>query len=639
MWNGGTGTAFRDEERGIHMKVFYRRLTAAVSAAAVAGGSLGALPVTAADQELVLLQSEAEALPVTTGGQVATKVYNDEYPGFSGEGFVWAQGSGGVRIEVDLEKGAMYEVKTRCLSYLGDRLQDLAVDGEKTAEINIAKTETWTEVSFGYFYIPEGKHTIEIGSTGSWGYILYDTVTFGYAKMPEMKISPVPCDPKATAETKSLMKFLTDNYGKHVLTGQQEIYGSGHDGNYEYEFDYLKDTTGKLPVVRGFDFMNYNPLYGWDDNSTERLIDWCKEKNGIATASWHLNVPIDFANYTLGDAVDWQKCTYKNYQASNSTFNTANILKKDSKERAYFDAAVEMLAEQFKRVQDAGVPIIFRPLHEAQGNYGRYGDGTAWFWWGDRGPEVYKELWKLLYTELTETYGLHNLLWEINLYEMDNSIEWYPGGEYVDMIAYDKYEGSPTRWGTDPATSVFLRLVNDSEDTKMVALAECDRIPDIKKIRNEGAWWLYVCPWYDEYITGESNNPKDLLKAFYNSDDVLTLDEMPADLYKSSGSTEPKVTTTVPAVTTTVPGTTTSAPASSEQKETTAAGLPVTLLGDVTCDGAVDVSDAVLLARLLVEDKEAEVSEQGVVNADMNRSGAPDPADVTLILKTIAKMI
>lgn len=595
---------------------------------------MGALPVTAVEKDLVILQSEAEDLPVTTGGQVATKVYNDEYPGYSGEGFVWAANAGGVKFDVDLEKGAMYEVTVRSLSYLGDRLQDLAIDGEKAAEVNFVKTDTWTDVSFGYFYIPEGKHSIEIGSTGSWGYVLYDTVTFGYAKMPEMKIDPVPSDKKATAETKSLMKFLTDNYGKQVLSGQQEIYGSGHDGNYEYEFDYIKDTTGKLPAVRGFDFMNYNPLYGWDDNTTERVIEWCKEKGGIATACWHINVPIDFKSYTLGDTVDWKDCTYKNYQASNGTFNTENILDESSKERAYFDAAVKMLAEQFLRVQEAGVPIIFRPLHEAQGNYGRYGDGTAWFWWGDRGPEVYKKLWKLLYTELTETYGVHNLLWEINLYEMENSIEWYPGNEYVDLIAYDKYEGSPTRWGTDPATSVFLTLVGDSKDTKMVALAECDRIPDISKIRNEGAWWLYICPWYDEYITGESNNPKAMLKEFYNSDNVLTLDEMPADLYSAGGAQTEPPKTTAPATETTSVTTVTTKPASDTKPE-----LTPTLLGDVTCDGQVDVADAVLLARLLVADRKAVVSDQGYVNADANQSGLPDSDDLTVILKIIARMI
>ena len=49
--------------------------------------------------------------------------------------------------------------------------------------------------------------------------------------------------------------------------------------------------------------MNYNPLYGWDDGTTERVIDWVKNKNGIATACWHINLPVDFENYELGEAL------------------------------------------------------------------------------------------------------------------------------------------------------------------------------------------------------------------------------------------------------------------------------------------------------------------------------------------------
>ncbi len=599
------------------MTAYKQKLFAAVSAAAIALGSLTAMPANAEiEAGSVILQSEAEDCTVTSGGTVATKVYNDEYPGYSGEGFVWAGNAGGVSFDVDLKEGAMYEVITRCYSYLGDRNQCLAIDGENATTITIPLSSQWEDVSFGYFYIPAGKHTIEIGSSGSWGFILYDTVTFGKAKMPDLKIDPTPVDQKAIPEAKALMKFLTSSYGKQVLTGQQEIYGSGHDGDYEYEFRYLEETTGKLPAIRALDFMNYNPLYGWDDNTTERAIDWVTNKNGIITASWHINVPIDFDNYTLGDQVDWKQCTYKNYQASNSTFNTANVLKKDTKERAYFDEAVRMLAEQLLRLQEAHVPIILRPLHEAQGNYGRYGDGTAWFWWGDRGPEVYKELWKLFYTELTETYGVHNCIFEINLYELDNSIEWYPGNEYVDMIAYDKYEGSPYRWGTSPATSVFLSLVADSGDTKMVALAECDKIPAIDGIVNEGAWWSYVCPWYDDYITSESNNTKALLKEFYNSDKVLTLDELPADLYSSGGSDV------------TVPEETTTAKQQPDDDK---------LLGDVDCNDKVNVADAILLAQYLAEIEGTKVSTKGLENANIDTADSKlNSDDLTYLLEFLA---
>ena len=614
------------------MRTSGKRLTAMLCTAATALSVLHILPASAAvEKDNVLFSAEAESCKVTTGGEVTQKVYQDEYPGFSGEGFVWAAASGGMEFEVDLEKGGIYEVTTRCYSYLGDRLQNLAIDGKVAATVNFYQSSEWEDVSFGSFYLPAGKHTIEVGAAGSWGYMLYDTVTFGYATLPKLEISATPVDPKATPQTKSLMKYLSGVYGKQILSGQQEIYGSGHDGNYEYEFDYIKDTTGKLPVVRGFDFMNYNPLYGWDDNTTERAIAWAAEKNGIVTASWHLNVPIDFENYTLGDAVDWQQCSYKNYQASNSTFNTAKILEKDSKERAFFDEAVRMLAEQLQRLQDAGVPLIFRPLHEAQGNYGRYGDGTSWFWWGDRGPEVFKELWKLLYTELTETYNLHNIIWELNLYELDNSDEWYPGAAYVDLIAYDKYEGSPTTWGTDPAASVFRKLSGYADDTKAVALAECDRIPDINAMVNQSAWWLYICPWYDTYLTSETYNPKDMLKEFYTSDFVATLDEMPADLYTaSSGESGTTATTTTSTSTTT---TTTDTTGGGEQPHTF-------LLGDTDCNGDVDVRDAVLLARVAANDttlKENELTDEGKVNADVDRNGLVNKDDLSLLLRILAK--
>ena len=60
--------------------------------------------------------------------------------------------------------------------------------------------------------------------------------------------------------------------------------------------------------------------------------------------------------------------------------------------------------------------------------------------------------------------------------------------------------------------------------------------------------------------------------------------------------------------------------------------------GDVTLDCAVDVSDAVLTARFCAGDSEAVITDQGKQNADMDGNGNIDIADVTAILKTIAKI-
>ena len=71
---------------------------------------------------------------------------------------------------------------------------------------------------------------------------------------------------------------------------------------------------------------------------------------------------------------------------------------------------IKTLAEELKKVQDAGVPMILRPYHEAEGNTNTDGSGS-WFWWGKSGAEVFQNLWKLLYTALTEEYGVHKLIW------------------------------------------------------------------------------------------------------------------------------------------------------------------------------------------------------------------------------------
>ena len=322
------------------------------------------------------------------------------------------------------------------------------------------------------------------------------------------------------------MKYMTEMYGNKIISGQQEIYGSGNEGDYELEFEYLYDTTGKYPAVRGFDFMNYNPLYGWEDGTTGRMIQWVNQRGGIATACWHINVPLDFDSYTVGEELDWLDCTYK----PTPSFNTANCLDSSTKEYEYLMLAIDDMAEQLLILQEAGVPVILRPFHEAEGNNNIDGSG-AWFWWGSGGADVYRELWKLLYTTLTEDYGINNCIWEVNLYDYANSAQWYPGDEYVDMVAYDKYEGSPYRWETSAATSVFLTLVNVTGDTKMVALSENDVIPDINSMVNEGAWWSYFCPWYGSFITDGTTNTPEMLDEIYNSEYVITLDELPTDLY------------------------------------------------------------------------------------------------------------
>ena len=98
--------------------------------------------------------------------------------------------------------------------------------------------------------------------------------------------------------------------------------------------------------------------------------------------------------------------------------------------------------------------------------------------------------------------------------------------------------------------------------------------------------------------------------------------------------TKPVTTTTVPVTTTTTTTTTTVTTTT-----TTAAPAAQALLrGDCNCSNMVDVSDAVLLARFLAEDRTAKLSDQGRKNADCNADGDLNSDDVLAILRKIAKL-
>lgn len=98
--------------------------------------------------------------------------------------------------------------------------------------------------------------------------------------------------------------------------------------------------------------------------------------------------------------------------------------------------------------------------------------------------------------------------------------------------------------------------------------------------------------------------------------------------------TKPVTTTTVPVTTTTTTTTTTVTTTT-----TTAAPAAQALLrGDCNCSNMVDVSDAVLLARFLAEDRTAKLSDQGRKNADCNADGDLNSDDELAILRKIAKL-
>ena len=145
---------------------------------------------------------------------------------------------------------------------------------------------------------------------------------------------------------------------------------------------------------------------------------------------------------------------------------------------------------------------------------------------------------------------------------------------------------------------------------------------------NEKAAWSWFCPWYQNYLMSEQNNPVDSLKEVYTSDYCITLDELP-DLktYPISGSTDPKPTSPKPTETT--------APA--KPTETTAPADPAGKLGDVNGDGTADIMDVMALNKFLLGVTELDTDAQK--RADTDANDKLDSEDSLNLLKYVLEII
>lgn len=639
-----------------------------------------------------------EAEDLDLGGQdVWTSIYENKIPGYSGEGFVYLTNKE-FSVDIEVEEDGMYAISARCAQILdeGGRQQTISVNGVEYTFI-LPYYDTWTDVDIGVFRFKKGVNKVSF--VPKYGYGAFDTVTIDKAEFPTLTGDPVPCDPLATDETKALLSYLNSVYGSKILSGQQEIYGGGHivqttirydkekdicvdsngktysfteenkgedkDGNivvwtcydengqaygydqqnhnysyndYDTECRYLYELTGKYPAIRGFDFNTHNPGFAWEDGVTDRMIKWAKENNGICTASWHCTVPTQMADFDVDEdgniikiSDDWQKFTY----GISTDFKTANVMVEGTKEYYFFREAMRLVAAELQKLQDAGVPVIFRPLHEAEGNPGQNGDGSgAWFWWAKEGAEVYNNLWKYLYKTFTEEYGLHNLIWEQNLYAWsDESAMWYTGDDYVDMVGFDKYntvynrhDGKTSGPNEDAESKIFWDLVNFVGNRKIVSMPENSTIPSMDNMVIENAWWSYFCTWYDDgdkFISGEDYQNSDTVIDVFNSEYCITLDELPEDLYVYKGS---ETTNPTASAGTTAP--------------TTGNNEGNIIYGDANNDKKVDISDVVAIMCYTSAKEENPLDEQGINNADVyERGDGINSSDAVSVQKYLVKYI
>ena len=185
-----------------------------------------------------------------------------------------------------------------------------------------------------------------------------------------------PADPQATENARALLRWiysLPTRSERKVLSGQDMGYADGPQGYYNYIFG-LHERTGKWPALIGTDYLYSYQHYGsavfLDVERKTRILAEYWKAGGLVTVYATLGNP-----WTRGDA--WDKSTGSGSYSDAYTPGTpayAN-LQKD------FDR----LAEEFLKLQSAGVAVLFRPFHEMNG---------TWYWWHSKDLAQYKSLWR-----------------------------------------------------------------------------------------------------------------------------------------------------------------------------------------------------------------------------------------------------
>ena len=332
--------------------------------------------------------------------------------------------------------------------------------------------------------------------------------------------------PDPTPNTLRLWDFLKSCRGKKFISGQQYLWED------EKEDLVYWNSTGKLPAIRGYDFMGISGLArGYDQLG--RAVDWARRTGGILTMCWHWNAPDDMSDFAKLSSFYYKTTSYDR----KTGFDLLRAVQDGTPENDFIIYETDLVADALKMLEHQDIPVLWRPLHEANGD---------WFWWGNRGgtsqPEpqsvaAYKKLWYTIFDRFMNYHRLRNLIWVWNGQAPFMAVS--PNS--YDIAGDDIYDEKPTH----RSQIERYRSLESYTSGKLLTLSECGIIPDPDEMERDGAHWLWWLPWWGSFVYDTDDkwhpvldengmprpNPKYMddafLKRVFNDPRVVTLEDLP----------------------------------------------------------------------------------------------------------------
>ena len=488
---------------------------------------------------------------------------------FSGGKYVKPADASGMTFTVKVEETAVYDITTKVHIKQYDWITSkIVVNGiEAGSLLTTPRNCDSSYVISASAKMKVGENTITVGNQS----IGVDYITVKRHPDPEFKISASPVTPNASESAKKVMTFLRDNFMKKTISGMMIS-----DQNFNYDYGNMKllkpgectpkdsckysdeevswkgqtdiaefyKRSGHYPAIGGFDMLfaaGGHHEEGWFKGYTENNLAMTEELwklGGIPTYTWHWKVGKDTVFYTKdpypNNGFNASGCTegVMGTSENNTCFNYTKAFKGEqcqeinetSQEYKDLVADIDIVSSYFKELQDKGIAVVWRPLHEASG---------GWFWWGAGSPECYVQLYRLVFSRMVSTNKLNNLIWVWNIntdpkYGYDYSAlnaAWYPGDEYVDIVAVDIYDPLNDH---NSGANYFNKIVSDVGSNKMIALSENGAIPDIDSIAEDKAYWSYWMTWSQTWSGNFlEKTTAGMWKKNLDDERIIALDNMP----------------------------------------------------------------------------------------------------------------
>ena len=403
-----------------------------------------------------------------------------------------------------------FQEKTALLTF-GENIKlirphGITLNGGDVASVSALLTQLKIEVSLepdkAYtLVVPAGK--IEGRDSGG----LNTEVQLSFSTAGLVKPALVVSDP--SPEARKVYDFLYENFGEKIISGTMANVAWNIN-----EAEWVYKHTGKYPALNCFDYIHlYASPANWINyENTEVAEDWWNS-NGLVAAMWHWNVPAS------------EGSTAYHFYTKDTSFDVSKATVPGTFENRTVKADLEKIADNLLLLKAKNIPVIWRPLHEASGE---------WFWWGAKGAEACKKLWIMMF-ETFEEKGLNNLIWVWT--SQTNDHDWFPGDRYVDIIGRDAYD----KKNTGILVSEY-KWLNETYPGKIIALSEFGNVSDLPEQWKNGVKWSWMMPWYDYDRTvnlsgsdfdKQTHGHADIAywQKAWAMEEVITRDEMP-DLKK-----------------------------------------------------------------------------------------------------------